>query len=100
MDDRAWIALQMLAQERGPWQLPRPALRVFFFVAADLDTADYQPVKQTRVARALGITQPAVSRALTVLLAGGYLEAGPSEGFSKTYRLNTRHRPVQGLYTT
>ena len=98
MNDRAWLALQVLAQQAGPWRLRRPALRVFFFVAADLDTAEYRPIKQTRVARTLGIGQPGVCKALGELVQVGYLEAGPPAMSLKTYRLNARLAAVQSLY--
>jgi DNA-binding MarR family transcriptional regulator len=98
MNDRAWLALQVLAQQAEPWHLRSPALRVFFFIAADLDTDAYRPVKQVRVARVLGVTQPSVSRALRELVMAGYIEAGPPDRVSKTYRLNPRVGAIQSLY--
>lgn len=98
MNARAWLALQVLAQQADPWQLHRPALRVFFFVAADLDTEEFRPIKQTRVARCLGVSQPAVSKALRELVGAGYLEAGEPLRTSRTYRLNHRLAPVQSLF--
>jgi DNA-binding MarR family transcriptional regulator len=98
VNDRAWLALQVLAQQAGPWQLHRPALRVFFFVAADLDTDEYRAIKQVRVARALGLAQPAVSKALNELVRADYLQAGDPIRTSKTYRLNHLVAAVQALY--
>lgn len=98
MNDRAWLALQVLAQQAGPWRLRSPALRVFFYIAADLDCDEYRPVKQARVARCIGVPQQSVSRALGALVAANYLELGDPQGVSKTYRLNPRIAAVQSLY--
>jgi DNA-binding transcriptional ArsR family regulator len=97
-DVNPWIVLQSLAQQGALWRLRSPALRVFFYVAADLEIGQWRPIKQVRVARALGVGQQAVSRALAALVAAGYLKAGPAQGVSKTYRLNPEHGAVQSLY--
>lgn len=98
MTPRDWLALQMLAQRAEPWKLRSPALRVFFFVAADLDTDEFRPVKQTLIARKLGVGQQAVSRALRELVLARYLELGEPLGVSKQYRLRTDIAAVQSLY--
>ena len=79
-------ALRALALDKrmGP-----RAIRVYGYVAQDLDFRDYRPVKVIAVARGLGLHREHAGAALRLLVRLGYLERdgrdGPNGAF--TYRL-------------
>ena len=73
-------------------QLPlRPnSLRVLLYAAGELDTAEFRPLKQHAVARALRMSQTGVSMGILGLVHAGLLEPGEPDGATKRYRL----RPI------
>lgn len=80
------LSLRRLAVDR---RLGPRAIRVYGFIAEDLDFHDFRPVKIFAVARGLRIHRQHAGQALKLLVRAGYLERdgrdGPGGAF--TYRL-------------
>lgn len=86
-------ALRLLALDR---RLGPRAIRVYGYIAQDLDYRDFRPVKVYAVARGLGIHRQNAGRALRFLVRAGYLERDGKDGpgGAWTYRLIYSPRPT------
>jgi DNA-binding transcriptional ArsR family regulator len=101
--------LEWVAMAQGPLielavaGLGEQAYRVMLILLGSLDLDNWIRIDQTEIAQKLNMKQPAVSRAIKMLVEHGVLLVGPPIGRSKTYRLNPsygwkgkakRHREV------
>lgn len=78
-------ALRRMATDR---RLGPRAIRVYVYLADELDFHDYRPVKLLRLHRELHIDRGALSRTMRSLSDLGYLDRGPREPRGpNTYRL-------------
>ena len=69
-------------------ELNGEALRVFLFMAGQLDFENFIRIRQSEVAEALGMQNPHVSRALKLLESKKIFQRGPKSGQSYTWRMN------------
>lgn len=79
-------ALRRMAMDR---RLGPRAIRIYVYLADELDFNDYKPVKLLRLHRELRIDRGHASRTMRSLCDLGYLDRGPREGQRgpNTYRL-------------
>ena len=86
-----WVAFYQIALEWLAKQaLPQEQYRVLMYLMSQLDFENYLRITQKSISEALGMKQPAVSRAIKGLLAKDIIISGPQVGTAKTYRLNPR----------
>ena len=64
------------------------ALRVFLFMAGQLDFENFIRIQQKEVAEALEMKTPNVTRALKLLESKNIFQRGPKSGQSYTWRMN------------
>ncbi|MCC7132487.1 MAG: hypothetical protein IT352_07580 [Gemmatimonadales bacterium] len=87
-------ALRRMATDR---RLGPRAIRIYAYLADELDFQDYKPVKLLRLHRELRIDRADVSKTLRALCDHGYLDPGEREGSRgpRTYRLRYAVRRVE-----
>lgn len=88
-------ALHVLAMSP---KIASPPLRLLLFVWPELDIEEFRPIKQDWVGKHLRMQQPAVSLILQTLVAERFLEQGPVDGRSKTYRINADHEFMKEIH--
>lgn len=87
-------ALRRMATDR---RLGPRAIRIYAYLADELDFQDYKPVKLLRLHRELRLNRGDVSRTLRALCDLGYLDPGHRDGprGPRTYRLRYTVRVVE-----
>jgi hypothetical protein len=80
-----------LAEIAADWDMGTKAFRVFLYLNARLDFENLIVVPQTEIAAALGMKQPAISRAIKLLVSKQIILRGPRVGPVNSFRLNPHY---------